>query len=251
MKEEPVIEITNLSFSYGHTEVLCDINLAIPQGDYIGIIGPNGAGKTTLLKIILGLIKPFHGTVRLFGQEVQTFKRWADIGYVPQKATNFEGNFPATAFEVVLMGRYGKRGLARGVTTEDKQVTRKALEHVGMLDLQNRLIGELSGGQQQRVFIARALATEPKILFLDEPTVGIDKAAQEDFYALLRKLNAELGITLVLISHDIETVTKEVRHVACVDKALVCHTTPSEFLKTAQSDRILGREIKMMTHGTH
>lgn len=251
MEGKPVIEINNLSFSYGHTEVLCDINLAIPQGDYIGIIGPNGAGKTTLLKIILGLIKPFHGTVSLFGEDINSFHKWEDIGYVPQKATNFEGSFPATVFEIVLMGRYGKRGLTHSMTAEDKSIVRKALEQVGMLDLQNRLIGELSGGQQQRAFIARALASEPKILFLDEPTVGIDRAAQEEFYTLLRRLNSELGITLVLISHDIETVTREVRHVACIDKALVCHTTPVGFLKTAQSDKVLGHEIKKMSHGNH
>ncbi|MDD4989062.1 MAG: ATP-binding cassette domain-containing protein, partial [Candidatus Pacebacteria bacterium] len=147
-----IIEIKHVSFSYNGDEVLQDINLAIHKGDYLGLIGNNGSGKTTLLKIILGLLKPTKGTVMLFGQNIDVFKDWSKIGYVPQKATSFDANFPATAREIVLMGRYGKRGLFAQITDEDREKAKEALQYVDMIKHQDRLIGELSGGQQQRVF---------------------------------------------------------------------------------------------------
>lgn len=227
-----IIEVKNVSFSYGNEEVLHDITLDIHRGDYLGMIGPNGAGKTTLLKIMLGLLAPSRGSVRIFGQSPQEFGEWQKIGYVPQKVTHFDANFPATARETVLMGRYGRRGLLKSVTREDRNMAEKALREVGLWDERDRLIGDLSGGEQQRVFIARSLAGEPEIIFLDEPTTGVDQNTQDQFYALLRKLNADLHLTLVLISHDIERVTKEAMHVACINRVLVCHMSPEEFLKT-------------------
>ncbi len=168
---ENIIEVQNVSFSYNGHEVLKDINLAIHRGDYLGLVGGNGSGKTTLIKIILGLLKPTSGTIKLFGKNITDFKDWSKIGYVPQKATSFDVNFPATVREVVLMGRYGRRGLFHRVAQEDRDRAREALEQVEMWQHRDRLIGDLSGGQQQRVFIARALATEPEVIFLDEPTV--------------------------------------------------------------------------------
>ncbi len=246
-----IIEVDHVSFSYGREAVLKDITLQIHEGDYLGLIGPNGAGKTTLLKIMLGLLTPLQGTVRLFGEDIKKFKRWSDIGYVPQKATNFDINFPATVEEVVLMGRYGKRGLFHRTTNEDRKVVRQSLEHVALQDYKDRLIGDLSGGETQRVFIARALATEPKIIFLDEPTTGVDAKTQDEFYALLRKLNQELGLTLVLISHDIEKITQEVMHIACIDHTLVCHMSPEEFIRESDSMKVSGERIKVITHHHH
>jgi zinc transport system ATP-binding protein len=246
-----IVEIENVSFSYGKNEVLQGISFGIPRGDYLGIIGPNGGGKTTLLKIVLGLLTPSQGTVRLFGKDIRQFKDWPNIGYVPQKVTSFDEGFPATVYEIVLMGRYGKRGLFHRITAEDRRITTRVLEQVGMWEYKDRLIGDLSGGQQQRVFIARALATEPEIIFLDEPTVGIDQKTSREFYALLKKLNKEFHITLVLISHDLETVLKEVEHVACVDRALVCHTIPEEFLKDVQASKLLGEGVRIITHDHH
>jgi zinc transport system ATP-binding protein len=215
-----VIEIDNVSFSYGKGDVIKNVSLNIHQGDYIGVVGPNGAGKTTLLKIILGLLKPTSGVVR---------KSDIAIGYVPQKATNFDQNFPATVMEVVLMGRYGKRGLFQSMKNEDRKQAETALQHVGMFEYKNRLIGDLSGGQQQRVFIARAIAAEPEIILLDEPTSGVDGEMQDELYALLKELNQKLDLTLVLVSHDIERVVKEVMHVACVNKTLDFHLSPQEY----------------------
>ncbi len=243
-----IIEAEGISFSYGDDEVLKDISLEVHKGDYLGIIGPNGAGKTTFLKILLGLLKPASGKVRLFGQDISEFKDWWRIGYVPQKATNFDANFPSTVEETVLMGRYSRKGLFRRLSKEDIQFTEQALKQVEMLEYKDRLIGELSGGQQQRVFIARALAGQPEVIFLDEPTTGIDEKSQQEFYALLRKLNRELGLTLVLVSHDIEMVTKEVMHIACIDHTLVCHTSPEEYLKESESISIAGQKVKIMEH---
>src|SRR5260221_10307132 len=166
-----IIELDNVSFSYGHEEVVKNVSLAIHKGDYLGLIGPNGAGKSTLLKLMLGLLKPNQGTVKLFGVEVSKFKDWPKIGYVPQK-TYVEMNFPATVEEVVMMGRYGKRGLFHFPTAEDKRKVNEVLAQVEMSPFKNRQISDLSGGQQQRVFIARALAAEPEVIFLDEPTAG-------------------------------------------------------------------------------
>jgi zinc transport system ATP-binding protein len=243
-----IVEVNNVSFSYGESEILSGISLDVHEGDYLGLVGPNGAGKTTLLKIMLGLLPPAKGQVKLFGTDLKQFKKWSDIGYVPQKATSFDVNFPATVKEVVLMGRYGKKGLFRHTNHADEVAARKALREVGMQDFEDRLIGDLSGGQQQRVFIARALAGEPKIIFLDEPTSGIDAKTQDEFYALIKKLNQELDLTLVLVSHDIEKITKEVMHVACIDRTLVYHETPEKFLDSVHAKEFVGENAKFTTH---
>ena len=229
--KENLVEVKNISFSYGEDEVLKDINFNIHRGDYLGIVGSNGSGKTTLLKIILGLLKPSSGSIKLFGLDSKDFKSRSKIGYVPQKATNFDANFPATVMEVVLMGRYAKRGLFKKLTSGDREAAHYALRQVEMEKYEDKLIGELSGGQQQRVFIARALATEPEIIFLDEPTTGVDQAAREDFYTLLKKLNEYLNLTVVLITHDIVGITNEAMHVACLDKTLFFYGTLEDFLK--------------------
>ncbi len=246
-----IIEVGDISFAYGRQAVLENITLNIHQGDYIGIIGPNGAGKTTLFKIMLGLLTPSNGSVRIFGQDIRSFKDWSRIGYVPQKPARFENNFPATVREVVAMGRYAKKGLFAGLSAEDKTAIEEALKQVEMTGNQNRLISDLSGGEQQRVFIARALVNQPEILFLDEPTTGIDHPAQAGFYKLLQKLNKELGLTLVLISHDIERLTREVMHIACVDRTLTCHMSPAEYLAESRSENIAGQDFKFLTHHHH
>jgi zinc transport system ATP-binding protein len=215
-----IIEFENISFSYGEEIVLKDINLAIHQGDYLAIVGPNGGGKTTLLKIMLGLLQPTQGKVKLFGHDLKKFKQWSKIGYVPQKVTNFDPNFPATVEEVVMMGRFAKRGLLHMTTPEDHQKVTEALRKVEMLRFAKRLIGDLSGGQQQRVFIARALVSDPEMIVLDEPTTGIDEKAQQEFYALLRRLNQDDELTLVYVSHDQELAERESTEIAHVNQTL-------------------------------
>lgn len=249
-KSKRVIEVTDVSFSYNNEVVLKDISLAVEKGDYLGVVGPNGAGKTTFLKIVLGLLKPTRGLVKLFGEDVEKFKGWAKIGYVPQRLAKFDDNFPATVHEVVLMGRYGRRGLFHRITDQDRHKARVALAEVNMQSFHNRLIGELSGGEQQRVFIARALASEPEIVFLDEPTIGIDQQARDEFYALLKRLNKERHLTLVLVSHDIDMVVRESGHIACLDRELVCHGLPKDFLADSLSTALFQKRVKIITH-TH
>lgn len=218
-----IIEVKNISYSYfSGSPVLKDINLNIHKSDYLGVVGPNGGGKSTLIKLILGIIKPQTGTVNIFTK---------NIAYVGQKATNFDQKFPATVWDVVSMGRYSARGLFRGLGTEDKKMVAEAIEQVGMTDFKDRLVGDLSGGQQQKTFIARALVQHPEIIFLDEPTSGVDQASQDQFYKILRKLNQELGITLVLISHDVDVITKEATEIVAINQGLVFYGNASEFIK--------------------
>jgi zinc transport system ATP-binding protein len=247
-----IIEVKDVSFSYnGNEKVLENISLEIHPGDYMGLVGPNGAGKTTLLRIILNLLTPKIGTVKLFGKDIRNFRDWHKIGYVPQKLANFDVNFPASVYEVVLMGRYSKKNLFQKTTEADKKSVRDALQKVNMWEHKDRLIGDLSGGQQQRVFIARALVNRPEVIFLDEPTTGVDKKTQDEFYALLQKLNQEFGLTLVLVSHDIRRLTQEVMHIACVDKTLTCHISPEEYLAESESSNIAGKEVRIITHHHH
>jgi zinc transport system ATP-binding protein len=246
-----IVEVRDIAFSYGKNTVLNGVTFEIPRGDYLGMVGPNGAGKTTLLKIILGLLAPSKGSIKLFGKDIREFKDWSKIGYVPQKVTSFDENFPATAYEVVLMGRYGRKGLFHRIDGEDKKLVQTALEQAGMWEYKDHLIGDLSGGQQQRVFIARALAIEPEVVFLDEPAVGIDQRSREEFYALLQRLNKELDMTLVLVSHDIEMVTREVQHIACINREVVCYGLPEEFLGDTSFSKAFGGGIKIVAHSHH
>jgi len=230
---QSLIEVNNVSFAFTGEEVLKDVSLSIHKGDYLGIIGPNGGGKTTLLKIMLGLLPPKTGAVKLFGRNIKNFKDWSKIGYVPQKATNFEMNFPVSVAEVVEMGRYGKLGLLHFPNKEDREKVSQALAQVEMSEFANRRIDELSGGQQQRVFIARALVSEPELIFLDEPTAGVDIKTQKSFYQLLEKLNRELKLTLILVSHELDVLIHEATEIAFVNRTLDYYPDPKEFLKGA------------------
>lgn len=237
---QTIVELNKVCFSFASDEVIKDVSLEIHTGDYVGIVGPNGGGKTTLLKLMLGLIKPNDGQVMLFGKNLSEFRDWHKIGYVPQK-THTEMNFPVTVEELVAMGRYGKIGLFRIPSKTDKEKVRLALKQVDMLDYKNRLISDLSGGQQQRVFIARALATEPEIIFLDEPTVGVDIKTQKQFYGLLRKLNRELNLTLVLVTHELDVVAHEATELGYINRTLEYYGHPEEFLKGAYFHELIGK----------
>lgn len=231
-----IIEVDNVCFAYNADVVLKNINLQIHKGDYLAIVGPNGGGKTTLLKCILGILKPQAGTIKLFNQDLSTFKDWARVGYVPQKVT-IDQNFPSTVKEVVAMGLYGKKGLFKPLTKEDWETVDKALEQVGMQKFKDRRIGDLSGGQEQRVLIARALVSSPEVIFLDEPTVGVDIETRNHFFELLKKLNEDLELTLVLITHDIDIILHHgASEAAFINKRLLFYGAPKDLLKTRYID---------------
>ena len=218
MADKEVVKLEGVWVQYNGVPILEGINLAIEQDDFLGIIGPNGGGKTTLLKIILGLISPSRGKVSVLGKPPE--KSRSKIGYVPQHNL-FDRDFPINVWDVVLMGRYGKSGLFRRYSSEDRRATQDALQTVGMLDYKDRQMGKLSGGELQRIFIARALVAEPRLLLLDEPTASVDPAMQTEFYELLEKLKKQMAI--VLVSHDISAVSIYVDKLACLNRQLHYH----------------------------
>ncbi|MBE0429411.1 MAG: metal ABC transporter ATP-binding protein [Thermoleophilia bacterium] len=235
MMNEPIIELENVSFSYNHESAIRDISLKFEKGSYDGIVGPNGGGKTTLLKIILGLLKPTAGRVRLFGQNIERFRDWSRIGYLPQKVMQTDVRFPVTVREVVSQGRFARAGLFRRLSASDMEAVDRSLEISGASHLKNRLISELSGGERQRVFIARALASEPEVLVLDEPATGIDVASQDKFYRFLKRLNQEFGITIIFVSHDIDILMHEASRLICINHRLVCAGSASLIFKENQN----------------
>jgi zinc transport system ATP-binding protein len=213
-----IVEIKNIWFAYNGQTVLEDVSLDIRQGDFIAMIGPNGGGKTTLLKLMLGLLRPNKGAIRVLGDP--TAKASHHIGYVSQDV-HINRSFPITAIDVVLMGKLepGKRWAKSSV--QDRTDALDALERMEIADYASSKIGELSGGQRQRVFIARALVTQPKVLLLDEPTASIDAKGQAEFYRLLKELNKD--ITILVVSHDLVAISTYVKSVACVNKRLHYH----------------------------
>lgn len=201
-----VLEVKDLSFSYPDKSILHRLSFDVDAGDFMCIVGTNGTGKSTLLKLILNQLSPLEGEIKLLGTNSEKYKDFASIAYVSQKATNINRDFPANVEEVVSLGLYSKKGLFKRNTKEDKKLIDSALERVGMLDYKHRQIGYLSGGQQQRVFIAKALISNPRIIFLDEPTTGIDIRAVDSICCLLGDLNKNSGITIVMVTHDISSI---------------------------------------------
>ncbi|AFY38777.1 Phosphonate-transporting ATPase [[Leptolyngbya] sp. PCC 7376] len=215
---DKVISLKNVWAGYPQTPVLENINLTVNTLDFVGLIGPNGGGKTTLLKVLLGLLKPQEGKVKILERSVAQGRRY--IGYVPQ-LLELDRTFPITVKDVVSMGRLGKRKLFRRFNKKDREIIYHSLEQVEMVDKGDRPIGELSGGERQRVYIARALASEPKILLLDEPTANVDSRVQASIYELLGELNHYM--TIVMISHDLAAVSSYVKTVGCLNKTLHYH----------------------------
>ncbi|MEK3807932.1 metal ABC transporter ATP-binding protein [Metabacillus sp. SLBN-84] len=250
---QPIIDVQSLTFTYERTAVLEDIHFTVREGDFLGLVGPNGSGKTTLLKCMLGLLKPDHGNIKLFGQDIRKFKDWHRIGFVSQKASSFNTGFPASVYEVVASGLTSKLGLFKKLNQAHHQKVKEAIGAVGLEELSNRNIGELSGGQQQRTFIARALVSDPDLLILDEPTVGVDAQTVQSFYEMLQRLNKGMGITLILVTHDVGTITDKVTHVACLNKHMHFHGNTQEFesLKSSDMSDYYGHSVHVLTHDHH
>ncbi|MGC9001569.1 MAG: metal ABC transporter ATP-binding protein [Dictyoglomus sp.] len=241
-----ILEIKNLYHSYNHELILENINLHLLEGEFLGIIGPNGAGKSTLLKIIVGIIKPLKGTVKVFNKDVQFLneeKKW--IGYVPQKP-DLEKYLPLKVKEIVALGRRVANNWQK-LTAYDFDLIDRVMEEMEIKDIENKIYGELSGGQQQRVLIARALAQEPKLLILDEPTVGVDISTQNKFYTLLRNFKKQ-NKSVILVSHDIGIITKEVDKLACLNRKLYLHGCPEEIAIHGTLKELYGENFLFLTH---
>lgn len=225
------LEIKNLSFSYGETPILKDVSLLLPEGEFLAVIGPNGGGKSTLLKIILGILQESSGSVKIFGREPG--RAAGLIGYVPQDVSASRG-FPINAFQVAMMGRMRLKGRFAAADKADTAKVRSIMEYLEVEHLADSPVDNLSGGQRQRVFIARALAMEPRMLFLDEPTSSVDTKGQKDLFDRLKELNKTM--TVVVVSHDLSIIPRYATSVACINGVLHFHNAPEvtpEMLKMA------------------
>ncbi|MBA1432698.1 MAG: metal ABC transporter ATP-binding protein [Epsilonproteobacteria bacterium] len=247
----PIFDVKNLSFVVHGQTILQNINLQVFHGEYIAIIGPNGGGKTTLIRMLLGLEEPTSGEIRLFGKKLKHFKEWHKIGYVPQRASYVDANFPATVEDIVNMGRIAKRGIFAGMSQEDREIVQDAMQKMDIADLKDKMVGTLSGGQRQRVMIARALASSPEILILDEPNTGVDIVSQQRFYKLLATLNKEEGITILFITHDIGVIADDIGRLFTINqKATICNN-PKEALSCEEMSELYGIEAHLLHNHKH
>jgi len=247
----PIFEVKNLFFKADEQKILEEITLTILPGDYCAIIGPNGGGKTTLIRLLLGLEKPTNGSIKLFGQPLKKFKRWYKVGYVPQRAAQLDQNFPATVLEVVKMGRIAKQGLFSRATQEDKDAIEEAMSKMDVMHLRDKLIGELSGGQRQRVMIARALASKPEVLILDEPNTGVDVVSQQRFYKLLKELNQNENMTIIFITHDIGVIADDIGRLFTVNQTLLTCNNPKEAISCDDMSALYGIDAHLIHNHHH
>jgi zinc transport system ATP-binding protein len=237
----PAVIIEDVSFTYGGPMVLKHVDLTIEEGEFMGLVGPNGGGKSTLLKILLGLLEPTAGRVQVLGRAPARACR--DVGYVPQFAA-FPRDFPISAEEVVLQGRLGHTRLLGGYRRVDHDLARQSMVENEVWDVRARPIDRLSGGQLQRVLLDRALATQPRMLILDEPTANIDLRGEKDIFDLLKALTTRL--TILVVSHDIGFITQYATRVACLNRTLVCHTTSELTGEIIQA--LYGAPVRMIRH---
>lgn len=241
---DSVIDVKNLNYK----TIIKNISFSVKRGDYTAIIGPNGGGKSTLLKLILDLIQPTDGEIKLFNKTRKEFKDGSKIGYVPQQAAQFDLNFPITVYEVVKLGFAYKSSLFSSISSEDKQHIKNIMDKVGVTNLKDRLVSQLSGGQRQRVMIARALVSKPQILILDEPNTGVDTQSQKIFYDFLKELNQKEKITILFVTHDLGVIVDDVTNVFCINQSLLSSSNPHEILNCKDMSKLYGINAHIMHH---
>ncbi len=238
------IAMSRVDYAYGAAKVLDGVCLDVAEGEFVGLVGPNGGGKSTLIKLVLGLLEPRSGGVSVFGRRPRDARGM--LGYVPQ-FRGFESDYPISVLKAVLHGRLGQTRPVLGWRRRDREVAREALEAVGLAEFADRRLNTLSGGQLQRVLIARALACEPRILLLDEPTANVDPHVEQSLFELLRKLNEQL--TIVVVSHDVGFISGYVSKVACLNRSLVCHETGAVDAEAIAA--MYGEGTRMIHHHSH
>lgn len=236
-----LISVNGVTFSYGGPVVLEDVHLDVEEGEFLGVVGPNAGGKSTLLRLMLGLLEPTTGSIEVGGRTPGEGSRV--IGYVPQYPP-FARDFPITVEQTVLLGRLGTARALGGYSRRDRGIAERVMSETEILDIQRRRLNTLSGGQLQRVLLARALASEPKILMLDEPTANLDVRMESDIFELLRNLNQRA--TIIVVSHDIGFISKYVGRVACVNRTLICHSTRAIDGRVIQE--LYGGNVHMVEH---
>ncbi len=237
----PALTFDHVDFSYGQRIVLGNVSLRVEHGEFVALVGPNGGGKSTLVKLALGLVQPDRGEIQVLG--VTPKQARPRLGYVPQFAT-FRRDFPLSVRETVLHGRLGLRAWWKPLTPKDQEAATQAMNATDVLDLASRPIAKLSGGQLQRVLIARALATEPQLLLLDEPTAHVDTRVEHDLFSLLNDLRARMAI--VMVSHDVGLVSRHVDRIACLNISLSCHA--AQPLEPGVLERLYGMPVRVIDH---
>ncbi|MGM0582600.1 MAG: metal ABC transporter ATP-binding protein [Bacteroidota bacterium] len=241
--DNPIIEIHDLSVAYERKPVLWDVDLSLPEGQLIGIIGPNGAGKSTLLKAIMGLLPLNSGYIQINGKPLEEMRH--KISYVPQRES-VDWDFPTSVYEVVMMGRYGQLGLFKRPKKADKEIVMDSLRKVGMDDYKDRQISQLSGGQQQRVFLARALAQQADIYFMDEPFAGVDAATEKAIIKLLGEMSAQ-NKTVIVVHHDLQSVAKYFDWIILLNMRLVASGPINEAFTPELLQETYGGKLTLLT----
>ena len=244
---EASLRFENVWYQYDSEAVIEDISLSVGPGEFVAILGPNGSGKTTLIKLALGLISPSRGSVKLFGESPEHFRDWNKIGYVPQAVEVIGTQFPATVEEVVAQGLYKGFDPFSIFRKSGQPAVRDAMETAGIAAIKRRRISSISMGQQQRALISRALVSRPQMLVLDEPVAGVDAAGQEQLYSMLRRLNREHDMTILMVSHDIGAVLREATTVACINRSLVFHGPPHNITQKELST-LYGLPMDILLH---
>jgi zinc transport system ATP-binding protein len=239
-----LVDVKGLTVKVQGTEALSDISFSVQKGDYIGVVGPNGSGKTTLVRSLLGLLPVERGEIRLFGDTIADFKAWSQVGYLPQKGIAIDPRFPASAREVVASGILVRKGFPRILTKDDVREIQEAMKALGIEDLATRLIGRLSGGQQQRVLLARSLAHRPSMLILDEPAAALDPQTRGAFYSILEHLNKQHQVTILLVSHDINTIGQYASKLMYLDRKMVFYGKFEEFCRSTVMTSYFGQQTQ-------
>ena len=241
MSTAAVIQLRKVGFSYDGPTVLENVSLEVEAGEFLGVVGPNAGGKSTLLKLILGLLEPVSGQVRVLGRSAR--KGRGQVGYVPQYPS-FRRDFPISVGDAVLLGRLGCNRFGWRLGRQGRQVAERVMTEMEVAGLAARQLRTLSGGQLQRVLVARALASEPRILILDEPTANIDMRRETDIFDLLKQLNRRM--TIIVVSHDVGFISRYVSRVACLNRTLMCHHT-ADIDGQVISD-LYGSDVRMVEH---
>ena len=245
---DPLAEVEGIAFAYDSEPILDGVNLSIRSGEFVALVGPNGSGKSTLLKVMLGLLEPLSGRARLFGAEPGRFRDRGRLGYVPQRPA-LGHDLPATVDEVVTMGRLSARGWHTRLSPADREEVEHALETVGLAALAQRRVRELSAGQQQRVFIARALASRPSLLVLDEPIAGVDAESQRRFRDSLTHLVHQHQAAVLLVSHELGVVAEDIDRIVVLRRRVLFDGPPDELVRTGVSLGIPQEDLPLWLEG--
>lgn len=225
-----IIEVKNLAFRYSSIPIFENLDFTISQGDFVSLIGNNGTGKSTLLKLLLGELQAPTGEIRIFNKNINNFKDWPNIGYVPQNGLAGNVGFPATVEEIVMANLASQIGLFRFPNKKHKELVNSTLELVGMGGFSKHLISQLSGGQLQRVLLARALVNSPELMILDEPTTGVDSENVYSFYELLSSLNKQDKLTILMVSHDLARASQYISRTLCLEEGSLVELNKEEII---------------------